>query len=214
MSHIIFGSYDTRDTGLIVAPYEIPMPKVQTQFVSIPGRDGTLDLSESTGTIRYGDRNISVTLYAVGDYQDVLSGFVNAVHGKRMDIVFDRYPDFHFTGRADVSGVAKKDGYCQISVKITAEPYKYSNAATERTVTSSSSVTLTNGRMPVIPTVICTVSCQLDFTAWDGSTAHAVLSSGTHLVPDLLLLEGDRKTVSVTLSGSGSVKFRYTEGEL
>jgi len=214
LSYIIFGSYDTRDAGWIVAPYEIPMPKAQTQFVSIPGRDGTLDLSESYGVVRYANRTITVTLYAVGDYAGTLSGFVNAVHGKRMDVVFDRYPAFHFNGRIDVSGISKKDGYCQVSVKITAEPYKYSNTETEVTVTASSSVTLTNGRMPVVPDVVCSVSCTLDFTAYDGTTAHVVLAAGTHTVPDLLLGDGDRKTVTVTLSDSGSVKFRYTEGEL
>lgn len=214
MSYILFGSNDTRDAGLIVAPYELPMPKIQTKYVSIPGRDGTLDLSESRGAVRYGDRSISVTLYAVGEYDAALSAFVNTVHGKRLDIVFDRYPAFHFNGRVDVSAVSKKSGYCQITVKITAEPYRYKNTVTEKTVTASSTVTLLNGRMPVIPTVICTAACQLDFTGPDGSAAHVSLAAGTHTVPDLLLSEREQKAVRVTLSGSGSVKFRYTEGEL
>ena len=41
MSYILFGNKNTHtDYGLIVAPYEIPMPTAQTNFVPVPGRDG------------------------------------------------------------------------------------------------------------------------------------------------------------------------------
>lgn len=70
MSYIVFGRLRTSDFGLIVAPYEIPMPPAQTNFVEIPGRNGSLDLTEAFGGVRYGDRVINLTLYAVGDYRE------------------------------------------------------------------------------------------------------------------------------------------------
>ena len=54
MSDIRFGTkWVHADNGMIVAPYAIPMPEPQTNFVEIPGRDGALDLSEALGTVRY-----------------------------------------------------------------------------------------------------------------------------------------------------------------
>ena len=65
MSDIRFGTkWAHADYGLIVAPYAIPMPEPQMNFVEIPGRDGALDLSEAFGTVRYTDRIIPLTLYA------------------------------------------------------------------------------------------------------------------------------------------------------
>lgn len=42
MSSITFGRNSSSTYGLIVAPYEIPAPPVQTNYVSVPGRDGSL----------------------------------------------------------------------------------------------------------------------------------------------------------------------------
>ena len=76
MSDIRFGTkWAHADYGLIVAPYAIPMPEPQTNFVEIPGRDGALDLSEAFGTVRYADRVIPLTLYARAPF-DVLIGEV------------------------------------------------------------------------------------------------------------------------------------------
>ena len=63
MSYILFGNKNTHtDYGLIVAPYEIPMPTAQTNFVPVPGRDGSLDLTEAFDAIRFNDRIILLTL--------------------------------------------------------------------------------------------------------------------------------------------------------
>ena len=125
MSYILFGNKNTHtDYGLIVAPYEIPMPTAQTNFVPVPGHDGSLDLTEAFDAIRFNDRIILLTLYATGEYDARVSAFVNAVHGKRMQIVFSKDPDYYYTGRVDVTSISKRDGYCEIALTITAEPFK------------------------------------------------------------------------------------------
>ena len=91
MSDIRFGTkWAHADYGLIVAPYAIPMPEPQTNFVEIPGRDGTLDLSEAFGTIRYADRVIPLTLYCRAPFDALISTFAADVHGRRMNMIFDR----------------------------------------------------------------------------------------------------------------------------
>ena len=109
MSYILFGNKNTHtDYGLIVAPYEIPMPTAQTNFVPVPGRDGSLDLTEAFDAIRFNDRIILLTLYATGEYDARVSAFVNAVHGKRMQIVFSKDTNYYYTGRVDVTSISKR----------------------------------------------------------------------------------------------------------
>lgn len=85
MSYILFGGINTQTHyRFIVAPYEIPMPLAQTNFVPVPGRDGSLDLTEAFDAIRFNDRIIPIKLYATRNYDGRVSTFVNAVHGKRM----------------------------------------------------------------------------------------------------------------------------------
>ena len=212
MSDIQFGTVNTKtDYGFIAAPYEIPMPKAQTSFVTIPGRDGSLDLSEGFGAVRYNDRTISVTLYAVGDYGVRVSAFVNAVHGKRMDITFSKDPLWYYSGRVSVNSITKKDGYCSISVQITAEPYKLKQTETSVSVTGDGTVTLLNSRMPVVPAVTNMAAATLEFP-YEGETVQVELSAGTHTVPSLLL--SDSETKSVTVTSAGTTTFTYREGEL
>ena len=123
MSHILFGTVNTKTYGLIVAPYEIPMPLPRTDYVEIPGKDGSLDLSEAFGRVLYSDRVIPITLYAVGAYDANVSAFVNTVHGKRKQITFSKDPTYYYNGRVSVVSITKQDGYCEIGLEITAEPY-------------------------------------------------------------------------------------------
>ena len=209
MSHIIFGSFDT--TGkFIIAPYEIPMPKVQTNSVSIPGRNGMLDLSESYGSVKYRDRNIAITMYAVGDYDAVVSELVNTVHGKSMNITFSKDSSFFYVGRVDVSGIAKHNGYCQITVSVNAEPYKRKQSETTKSRTGNGTLTLTNLSMPVVPSITATAPATLACTIGGVAKTFSV-PTGTTMLPELILPAGN---LSITVTTSGKVTFTYREGAL
>ena len=204
MSYILFGSKSTKtDYGFIVAPYIIPMPTVQTSFVEIPGRDGMLDLTEGFGLVRYSDRAVALTLYAVAPYEQTVSAFVNDVHGKRMELLFDRDASFYYIGRVSVDGLEKHDGYCTITVNVNAEPYKYKRTVTTVTRTGNSTVTLANLRMPVVPEVTASAETTLVYQS-GGVPTTTVIAAGTHLVPTLLL-EAGTKSVEVTTTGGGRV---------
>ena len=212
MSDIRFGTVNTQtDYGFIVAPYEIPLPKAQTNFVTVTGRDGSLDLCEGFGTIRYNDRTISVTLYAAGEYAERVSSFINAVHGKRMSITFSKDPLWFYSGRVSVDGMEKKDGYCALTVQITAEPYKRKQTETTVSITGNGTVTLSNSRMPVVPTVINTETATLEYT-YEGQSYRIPLAAGTHTVPTLVLTDSETKAVNVI--SEGTTTFNYREGAL
>lgn len=213
MSDIRFGTkWAHTDYGLIVAPYAIPMPEPQTNFVEIPGRDGALDLSEAFGTARYADRMISLTLYARAPFDALVSMFVADVHGRRMNVIFDRDPTYYYDARITIEDVERHWGYCELSLECRAKPYKLEQFETTITVlpAGTATVTLTNTRMPVVPSITVSAEMTLEFTI-DEKDCAVTIPAGTHTVPALVLPEGDTK---VGITGTGSVTFTYRKGAL
>ena len=213
MSDIRFGTkWAHADYDLIVAPYTIPMPEPQTNFVEIPGRDGALDLSESFGTVRYADRIIPLTLYARAPFDALISAFAADVHGRRMNVIFDRDPTYYFDARVTLEDVEKHAGYCELSLKCRAKPYKLEHFETSVTIlpTGSATAMLMNTRMPVVPVITASAEMTLTFTISVISYT-VTLSAGTHVVPSLVLMEGDTE---VEITGTGSITFTYRKGAL
>ena len=213
MSDIRFGTkWAHADYGLIVAPYAIPMPEPRTNFVEIPGRDGALDLSEAFGTVRYADRIIPLTLYARAPFDATLSTFAADVHGRRMSVIFDRDPTYYYDARVTVEDVERHAGYCELSLKCRAKPYKLEHFETTITVlpAGSATATLTNARKPVVPTITVSAGMTLTFTI-AGVVYTINLSAGSHVVPSLVLLEGDTE---VEITGTGLITFTYRKGAL
>ena len=213
MSDIRFGNkWAHADYGLIVAPYAIPMPEPQTNFVEIPGRDGALDLSEAFGTVRYTDRIVPITLYARAPFDTLISTFAADVHGRRMNVIFDRDTTYYYDARIKLEDVERHAGYCELSLECRAKPYKLEHFETSITVlpTGSATITLTNTRMPVVPTITVSAGMTLTFTLL-GKDYTVNLSMGTHIIPSLVLLEGD---TAIEGTGTGRITFTYRKGAL
>ena len=213
MSDIRFGTKWARaDYGLIVAPYVISMPEPQTNFVEIPGRDGALDLSEAFGTVRYADRIIPLTMYARAPFDVLVSSFAADVHGRRMNVIFERDPTYYYDARVTLEDVERHSGYCELSLECRARPYKLEHLETTITVlpTGSATVTLTNTRMPVVPTITVSAEMTIAFTI-RGVVYTINLAAGSHVVPSLVLMEGDTE---VEITGTGSITFTYRKGAL
>jgi len=213
LSDIRFGTkWAHTDYGLIVAPYAIPMPEPQTNFVEIPGRDGALDLSEAFGTVRYSDRVIKLTLYTRAPFDTLISAFAAEVHGRRMNVIFDRDPTFYYDARITIEDVERHWGYCELTLECRAKPYKLEQFETAITVlpTSNATVTLTNTRMPVVPTITTSAEITLEFTINEKNYS-VTLPAGTHTVPSLVLSEGDTE---IGITGTGSATFTYRKGAL
>ena len=213
MSDIRFGTkWAHADYGLIVAPYAIPMPEPQMNFVEIPGRDGALDLSEAFGTVRYTDRIIPLTLYARAPFDTSISAFAADVHGRRMYVIFDRDPTFYYDARMTIEDVERHAGYCELSLECRTKPYKLEHFETAITVlpTGSATVTLTNTRMPVVPTITTSAGMALTFSI-EEAVYTINLAAGAHVVPSLVLMEGETE---IGITGTGSITFTYRKGAL
>lgn len=207
--------FDTKDSytdyGLYLQPYTIPMPDIKSNYVDIAGADGSLDLTEVFGRVRFMDRTFTLDLRAFDvdqDFHSTITTLANAVHGKKVKIVFSDDPNYYYYGRVDVDTVSPLVFVGVITVFITAEPWKYKTNVTSVTeeVTTSKIITLTNDRMPTIPTI--TVDAEMSL-AWGTNTV--TLSAGTHTVLDLELTQGDTK---ITVTGTGTITFSYQEGAL
>jgi phage-related protein len=213
VSDIRFGTkWAHADYGLIVAPYAILMPEPQTNFVEIPGRDGALDLSEAFGTVRYADRIFPLTLYVRAPFDTLISVFAADVHGRRINVIFDRDPTYYYDARIKLEDVERHAGYCELSLDCRAKPYKLEHFETTITVlpTGSASVTLTNTRMPVVPSITVSAEMTLEYTL--NEKEYTVnLATGTHIIPSLVLIEGDTE---IAITGTGRITFTYRKGAL
>lgn len=92
--NVKFGQWDAyEDWGLQLQPYQIPLPEPKTEYLSLAGGNGQIDLTEAAGDIRYSNRTFTLTLQAIDhtrSWTRTASTIANAIHGKRLNVVFSR----------------------------------------------------------------------------------------------------------------------------
>lgn len=132
MQGVTFDTYHSYNAwGLILKSQPvITQPKPKEKLVEVPGTDLVLDLTEAlTGKVHYSPREIKcefLTMASRSRWPEIYSAVMNAIHGKRMQIVLDNDPDYYWLGRVRV-GDPKSDKGAAMTFEITAtvEPYKY-----------------------------------------------------------------------------------------
>ena len=215
MKGIMFGNYHSyNDFQLILASKTIGTPSPKTETIDIPGGDGVLDLTEFFGETKYGNRNLSFEFSSMVSSSEFMSQFStvqNALHGKKMKIILDDDPGWQYTGRISVSEWKADRNIGKLVVDCDCEPYKYQISPTvvTKSISGSQTITLTNTRKRVVPEVKVTSGSGLTVTFGSGSVW--TLSSGSYLLPEMELVEGNNL---VTVTGTGSITFTYTQGTL
>ena len=215
MKGIKFGSYHSyNDFQLILASKTIGSPSPKTETIDIPGGDGVLDLTDFFGETKYGNRNLSFefsSLTIPSDFMPLFSRVQNALHGKKMHIILDEDPEWYYVGRISVSEWKAEKNIGKLVVDCDCDPYKYqiSPTAINKSISGTSTITLANSRKRVVPEVKVTSGSGLSVTF--GSGYYWNLASGSYLLPELELVEGNNL---VTVSGTGSITFTYTQATL
>lgn len=198
------------DLGLILSAVDIPPATPKTNYVDVPCADGSIDLTEAVGEVRFEDRECSFAFTVMpNDPIEPKKRAVNALlNGKRCKIVLDKDPDYYWEGRCRIDSYAAYKNVHEIAVKATVAPYRMKRDLTEITVSAGNNVeiALTNARKTVIPTITCTAETQI--TVGENTFT---LSSGTYQHTGLILTEG---TTVVTVTSAEDVKFSYREGDL
>lgn len=205
-------SYD--DLSLVLSEKDIPPAKPKTTYIDVPGADGSLDLTESHGEVKYKNRDCKFTFTMLpsdkADFEEKKTEISNLLNGKMCKITLDIDPDYYYQGRCTVDDYLQDRNLKQFVVSAQVKPYKFKQNVTVVIVTLSGTektVQLNNGRRAVSPFIDCTN----DNTIIDFGGATYNLSAGTHKVIDIQLKEGSN---ALTVSGTGKVTFRYQEGDL
>ena len=215
MKGVYFGNiHSYNDLNLILAPFT-PAPAIpQTTFLDVPGRNGSLDLTEAHGEVKYKSR-VFQFLFTIDPsdgmtFDEKVMQVSNALNGKRCKITLDRDPDYYWIGRCVVDKYAQKRNQGQITVKATVDTYKLKQCQTVMTVALSDSektIYVESGRMAAVPIIEC--SDDDTFISFDGNEHK--LSAGTHKVLNIRFVEGINV---LTVKGTGTIKFAWQEGEM
>lgn len=202
------------DLLLVLSRADIPPAPPKTTYIDVPGADGSLDLTESHGEVRYKDRDCKFTFTMLPsdgtDWEEKKTEISNLLNGKKCKITLDTDEDYYYQGRCTVDDYLQDRNLKQFVITAKVKPYKFKQYETTVTVSLSDvekAVYLSNGRKPVIPSIEC--SNNNTVITFGGVTFN--LSAGTHKILDIQLKEGNN---ALTVSGTGTIIFSYQEGDL
>ena len=203
------------DWRLTLTAKEVTPPEPKTNYISLDGAHGSLDLTEAlTGEIPFDDRTVSASFWTsegtFAERVELLRTISTALHGRRVQIIEPDDPEHFFLGRIVLKSVEQSQVHLAFDMEATCEPWRYALEETTRAVAvsgSSAGVVLYNGGVKVLsPDVTVTGTVTLTF---DG--ASATLEEGSYRVTGLRLQPGNNL---VTVSGSGSAAFTFREAML
>lgn len=230
-----FHSFD--DWGLYVTNTDyIGEPKQNLNYVTVPGRDGVLDLSDVlTGRPTYSGREIKIKLAGHRNkvnWDSVISAFRNNINGRICRITFDNDEDHFWRGRVDIKDFKSVLNLGTFTVNIpNADPYKYEvHSSSEpwlwdpfnfetgvitqeaaHVVVGSETVTIPHGHMPTCPELVVSDKISGTFTVtFEGTTYQ--LQVGSQKIP-AIMVGGDSDAV-LTFTGSATVQIVYRGGSL
>ena len=202
-------SYD--DLNLILSNVDIPPAEAKTNYVDVPGKNGSADLTEASGRVRFKDRDIKLTFTVLpgDDFEQKKSEVSGMLNGRRCRIVLDKDPEWYWEGRCGIDSYASNRNVGQIVVASTVRPYKRRRSERRLSAAPGTAVkrSLPNGgSLAVVPDIETTAAASISF----GGESYA-LEPGTHR---LLNLELEAGMNVVTVTSDGTTTFRYREGEL
>lgn len=198
------------DLNLVLSEVKIPPATPKTTFVDIPGGDGSVDLTEALGEVRYKDRacKFTFTVFPSDDFDEKKQEISNLLNGKRCNITVDKDPDYYWDGRCSVDEYSSNKNLHKIVVGATVAPYKLKTKQTTIIIPAGENVTvsLQNGRKTVVPTILCTAETVIVF----GDSTFK-FSAGTQKDLGIKLVEGKNL---VTVTSTSDVTVTYQEGDL
>lgn len=211
MNGIYFDNiHSYHDLNLVLSKAEIPPAAVKTQYVDIPGGDGSVDLTEALGRIFYKDRECTFTFTAIppDDFEEKKKEVSNLLNGKRCKIILDKDPDYYWEGRCALDKYSSDKNVHQIVVTATVAPYKLKVNQTTVIIPAGEAVSrvLKNGRKPVVPIITNTAEATIVF-----NNNTVTIDPGVHKLLEITLTEENNQVI---VTSSEAVKFSYQEGDL
>lgn len=118
--------HTAKDWKLHFASLQINEPEVQTFQLTVPGRNGVLDLTDALfGHTAYLNRTITMTFWTEHDTDSHLqSELMNALHGKRMAFILDTDPEYYWIGRLAVHVQKNCPAITEVVITADCDPFK------------------------------------------------------------------------------------------
>lgn len=211
MKGISFGNiHSFEDLNLVLSKVNIPPATAKTNFVDIPGGNGSVDLTEALGEVKFNDRECSFTftVFPWDNFEEKKREISNLLNGKRCKITLDKDPDYYWDGRCFISEYESDKNIHKIVVGATVAPYKLKPEKTKVIVPAGDGVvrTLLNSRKTVVPTITNTADATIVF----GGNSYPI-KAGVHKLLNIQLTAGENQ---VTVTSAEEVEFVYQEGDL
>lgn len=126
-----FDDKHTSTYGIVLSGKTIDPPEPKTESVDIPGADGSIDMTEFLGSVKYKNRKIRLYFSVVNklnaELLETYSAILADLHGKRFEsIILDDDPGYKYSGRVTGVTLSSSDSVPRISIEADCEPYKQS----------------------------------------------------------------------------------------
>lgn len=114
-----------------IAPTSRPMvnpPAPKTEYVDVPGSDGSLDFTELLAGVKYSNRSGSWQFIIENgnwDWPVLYTLFMEAYHGKAVDVILTDDPEYYYTGRISIANYTPGSDYSSFEIAYNFDPYKY-----------------------------------------------------------------------------------------
>lgn len=210
---VLFGDkHSIRDWDLLMTSKEIEEATPRTNYVEIEGRDGSIDLTEALGEVRYDNRTLSFhfELLTPTDFWKVKREISNYLNGRKMKIILDQDPLYYYYGRIEVTSASFEKNLAQFDIEAVCDPYKMMNGETivSKTVNAGDKFILDNQRKTVMPIIQSTGNIVFKFN----DKQFNIGTTTNYQSPDFMLKEGTNEVEII--SGTGILTFTYREGAL
>ena len=201
------------DWKLLMTYKNIGEALLRTEYITIPGRDGYLDLSDVYGEANYDNRTLEFQFDLFDkpiNWWSTYDLIKSYLHGKKRKIILDVDDDYYYYGRCSVSALTHEKNVAHISISCNCDPYKMliNETVVQESVSAGDTIILDNLYKKVMPVVESTGNIVFKFN----NTNFSVSEGSSFQSPDFILKEGSN-TVEI-ISGTGTLKFTYHEGRL
>jgi len=211
-------------------------PEPETRFISVPGRDGLIDVSSAlSGRTVYKKRELSFVLggkHPTRSWDSIISNLRNEINGRMCRLIIDNDPDFYWRGRVYISGFDRIRELGKFTLSVPdCEPYKYCLTSSiepwewdrfnfengiiyfipELEVDETATITIPAGYKEVKPDIIVSEMVSDTFTVTFNEITYS-LDEGSNKIP-AIIVNGETEAV-LTFSGSATVVVSYRGGSL
>jgi phage-related protein len=201
--------------GWLRESIDFPTPQSQSETITVPGRNSPIRYTEALGRVSYQPRSFDITLSMLGSrsrFNSMTESTVNAIAGQLCKVVCNDEPELYAVGTIECTPAYDPlTGAGQLALSCSdGDSYRYHVEETTVVVSGSSTVSLNNDYMPVVPVVTTTADTALSWKVGT-DTFQKTVSAGTWEFPELELAAGKN---TIKISGTGTTTFRYREGRL